>query len=341
MECTNCGKETKDIVDELCVECVLKKIPIVRSMKQIKISICSNCGAYSTHKGFRKGGSIRDIVKVTVEKSLKPDPRYTNARFLTKFTVPVFKMKPRQKLSFEVEVVAKALLDNIHVKEDYVFPIHIKTATCDKCSKEGSGYFEGILQLRNTDNKNYETALEYIKNSMEKVRKLSIFATKYVDVKNGVDIYITKRQFIQKLANNVFGRFGGEVKQNANLFSRDNLTSKRIYRLSVLIRLPDFAVGDILKIKRDYVRVKKVIGKKVMGNVLSKDSVKGFDYVNNDYKIAAKKSELKQTTVDKIYPKLEVLHPETYQSVEIKNPKKNIKIGQEVTVFVNGGVWLV
>jgi len=45
--------------------------------------------------------------------------------------------------------------------------------------------------------------------------------------------------------------------------------------------------------------------------------------------------EKQKTTISKIHPQLEALHPETYQSTKIENPSEK-KLGQNVKVVVDG-----
>ena len=54
------------------------------------------------------------------------------------------------------------------------------------------------------------------------------------------------------------------------------------------------------------------------------ETVKGFkDYTGKE---AEKLSEIKKTIVTKTTPELEVLHPETYQSTKVENPKKTKEV---------------
>jgi nonsense-mediated mRNA decay protein 3 len=65
-----------------------------------------------------------------------------------------------------------------------------------------------------------------------------------------------------KLGKRLQNTFGGVFKKSTKLFTRDKQTSKNLYRLTVLFRLPRFKKGDIIKYKGEEIRIIN-LGKKV------------------------------------------------------------------------------
>ena len=117
------------------------------------------------------------------------------------------------------------------------------------------GYFEGILQLRNPN----KEVIEYIAKRMEEE---NIFVAKQHEEKDGIDLYISSRKFLQNLAQKLQKQFGGEMRISPTLFSRNNQTSKDIYRITVYYKLPAMKKGDIIDFQGDKVKV-LIVGKKV------------------------------------------------------------------------------
>ncbi|MEK6960578.1 MAG: NMD3-related protein [Nanoarchaeota archaeon] len=99
-------------------------------------------------------------------------------------------------------------------------------------------YFEGILQLRAPT----EEVLSFIESEMLKHGKVRVSKTK--QVADGADMYMTDQRFLQNLGRRLKDRFGGQLKVAPRLFSKDHLTSKNVYRVNVLFRMPAFARGD-------------------------------------------------------------------------------------------------
>lgn len=122
-------------------------------------------------------------------------------------------------------------------------------------------YYEGILQLRNYSRE----VLNFVKSAINK--KDNVVISKEVKVKNGVDIYLSSQHFLQDLGKKLQKRFGGELKKSFKLYKVDRQTSKRVYRVNVLFRLPKFKPGDVITYKGEKIKVvsikNKVFGKNV------------------------------------------------------------------------------
>jgi len=122
-------------------------------------------------------------------------------------------------------------------------------------------YYEGILQLRNISNEVIEFALREIKKSdnahIANIKK----------VKNGMDIYIAPQKSLRSLGNNLQNRFGGQLIVSRKLHTRSRLTSKDLYRVNMLFRIPKFKKGDIIEYKGDKIKIismqKKVFAKDI------------------------------------------------------------------------------
>ncbi len=91
-------------------------------------------------------------------------------------------------------------------------------------------YFEGILQLRNPD----EEAFRFIKNQFKNNEKAWI--AKVEKLKTGVDYYISSNRFLLSLGKKLKKSFKGELKISRRLHSKNRLTSRQVYRVTVLFR---------------------------------------------------------------------------------------------------------
>lgn len=122
-------------------------------------------------------------------------------------------------------------------------------------------YYEGILQLRNIDNEVAEFAVKEIeKNENSNIAKIS-------KVKNGVDIYLSPQKLLRSLGNKLQHRFGGQLLVSRKLHTRSRVTSKDLYRVNMLFRIPTFKRGDIIDYKGDKIKIvavhKKVFAKNI------------------------------------------------------------------------------
>ena len=93
----------------------------------------------------------------------------------------------------------------------------------------------------------------------------------------------------------------------------------------------DFIKNDVIKVDKKIIKISK-LGKIIYGiNIRNNKSV-SIDLKDKEYKV------LKQhkTSVTKIHPNVEVLHPDTYQSIRIEN-KADLKPGEKVNVVMDDG----
>ena len=123
-------------------------------------------------------------------------------------------------------------------------------------------YFEGILQLRNTN----DEIIKYTVNQVEKREDIHI--SNFKKVKNGFDIYISSQRFLRNLCNKIQKRFGGNLVMSKKLHTKNRLTSKEVYRVNALLRFFDFKKGDIIDYKGDKIKItaihKKVFAKNLV-----------------------------------------------------------------------------
>ena len=192
-----------------------------------------------------------------------------------------------------------------------------------------NGYFEGILQLRNPN----KEVIEYIIKTVE--RKENVAITNIKKVRGGIDFYITSNKYLQRLGKELQNRFGGVLKTSSKLHTRNHQTSKELHRVNVLFRLLDLKKNDIIQINNHAIKIKH-IGKKITGINLNNNKKKIYEF-NNKFKAL----KTFQTVVSKTKPEIEVIHPDTFQSVEVVN-KKKVSSGKKVKiVLVNNEIYLI
>jgi NMD protein affecting ribosome stability and mRNA decay len=209
------------------------------------------------------------------------------------------------------------------IYNDRVFKVHVgvEITLSPDVSKVGSTYFEGILQLRNAR----QEIKEYIQNYCVKNK---VFVNKITDKESEVDYYFVKKHQIQPLALKLMRNFGATIDNNPRLFSRNRQTSKDIYRLNVLVTIPSFTVGDVVDFNDMPFYVTET-GKIVTGInlILGKKATFRNEEASNVKKLPKLKSKIMIT-----HPEPQVIDPETYEAIVLRNPLGGeIVQGQNVT----------
>ena len=129
----------------------------------------------------------------------------------------------------------------------------------DKGKAVADNYYEGTLQLRNPT----KEVIQFAKNFIERNDK--IFIAKESKVKGGVDLILSSQKIMQKIGKRLQKSFGGELKISRRLFSMNRLTSKAVYRVTVLFRLHKFKIGDIVKVGAKLIKITRIQQNKVFG----------------------------------------------------------------------------
>ena len=188
-----------------------------------------------------------------------------------------------------------------------------------------SQYYEAILQLRNSR----KEIVDFIKSECKKNK---VMIAKTEKQKNGIDFYLSSKTFALSFSKKLVPRFGGKMESSAKLVGRKK--DRNLYRVSIIYTASEFQQGDVVKAGDRLIKIKSV-SKFICGTDLEtrrnvKVELKGKD---------VEKLEKYKTSVCKNFPNLEVLHPETYQSTKVENPKELSKKTVAV-VMVNNRLFL-
>ncbi len=101
-------------------------------------------------------------------------------------------------------------------------------------------YYEGTLQVRGGDEKLYQWIHDLVKSD----DKAAI--TKEKIVTNGRDFYVSDQHYLQNLGRQLQHNFAGIMKVSTRLFTQHKMTSKLIYRITVLFKTLGFTKGDTI-----------------------------------------------------------------------------------------------
>lgn len=110
-------------------------------------------------------------------------------------------------------------------------------------------YFEGILQIRGGS----PELLKWIHNRIKVDDRARVAKEK--KVKNGVDVYISDQHYLQNLGKQLKRNFDGLLKVSRRLHSTDKMTSKLLYRVTVLFKILLYKRGDIVTLHGEQVKV--------------------------------------------------------------------------------------
>ena len=102
-------------------------------------------------------------------------------------------------------------------------------------------YFESILQLRPVK----DEILDFIREMIQS--RDDVHITKVVELKTGIDIYFDNQKFVRgALAQQLKRRFKGKLVITRTLYGQHKMTSRLLYRATVLFRIDEDKKEDSL-----------------------------------------------------------------------------------------------
>jgi NMD protein affecting ribosome stability and mRNA decay len=312
--CPKCGGPISD--GRFCSACTTKEITYEPPLVQV-----SEFGRVYEKGRWVQFSDLDAVLIKAAKQALSED---------IELSIDPFEFIPAPKT--KTVVTARGIIDG----NEMTFPIRLSYRQCDFGQKQKTGYYEGILQIQRP----HDEVLEYIQKDLEAVGKKGIFITKTAPTKTGIDLYFTNKNYLRILGQRIINKFGGELVLNPQLFTRNHLTSKDVYRLNALVRLPEFKKGDIISYKTNKARIKKSgihvvkitsMGKLIKGTDLVTGTVAGFEL-----KYIKDVSILPQieTTISSVLPEMQVLDPETYQEEAVLNEtvQGNYEVNDKVSI---------
>lgn len=323
MFCPKCGNPK--VVDVFCASCLRELHPLIKGFKESSVKVCTTCKKVFTHGHWHSCDDPVEKIREILASNLVFAKEVDIKRVVIE--PPVFEMKSGLKVSGEatVHVTGRASKRSVIYEEEYLFPYEIQNTFCTRCGKIGSQYYEGTLQVRNETPESRKFLKEYLKTTSATVAKFEAKGT-------GTDYCITSKRVIELAARELQQRFGGTIKSSAQLFSRNHLTSKDIWRPTWFVELAPFKVGDAVKNDNSCLFVVELAKKiKFYNPARSK-------YEFHEYKdFTWERLSVVETTVSFDYPDVKVIHPETFQQVRVwNNAPHEHKIGDRVKVCVDG-----
>jgi NMD protein affecting ribosome stability and mRNA decay len=316
--CPKCGVTIQE--GTFCNKCTTKEIKYEAPLVQIS--------EYNRtwHKGkWHPFPDVEELIRSRIKEELKHKGEI-------EIEIEPFEFECKKKEKQEVFCTVKLGQDTFKVS------VILAYRQCDVGEKTKTQYFEGILQLRNIKDNFYS----YVKKEMEKVSKKGIFITNVEDVgDNGVDLYVTNKNYVKQLAQNLHTNYGAKIKINSQLFSFNHLTSKDVFRINALVEFPKFNEGSVIsfiydsskkrKPEENFMLVKK-LGKMVSGRELLTGKSVSYEtkYITNE----TIHEEL-ETGVISTNPDIEVIHPKTFQAEKIIHSlAKDVEVDDRVLVVL-------
>ena len=328
--CVKCGRDCEESLEGLCIECWLGGRKLTTLPHHVDLKFCTNCGEYEFRERWTKMDrmvavqdaaadalcAIRDVTPVSLSTSVEEQDPYT----------------------YRVTVSTICNVLGYEAEDESSTTVRVKNTVCKRCSRQLGSYYEAILQIRTGSGKLSEEmrkeTLAMVENSVARqaVNNRSLFITKMELVTGGVDVYLSSMSLGKSLARELSDHYCAETKESPKLVGQTT-DGQDMYRITYLVRLPEYHVGDIVRFQGRWCKLVRVSsgGGRVIDLVDFRErAVRRADMT--EIKLYEPSGELPDATVvSRSGDEIQVLDPHNYSTVDLKVPA-DAEIGDTVKV---------
>lgn len=318
------------------MECFLKDRTLITLPDHVDLSVCTSCGQYLWHGNYESMAQEKAIT-LAAKSALSCIKE-------AKVTKVIADIEPRDDYNYYVTLRCKVAISDFETDAVATTIVRIKNTVCRICSRRTGNYYEAILQVRTSEKtlapKLQDEVLKKIEDFVdyEATTNPNAFITKMEIVPGGVDVYLSMIALGRELVKLLGDQYCAETDESSKLVgqTRDGLD---MYRVSYLVRLPEFHLGDIIRYGKKYYQLTRVSnsGGKIRSlNNFQETTVRRPNMP--ELKVYAKSSELESADViSKSHGEIQIMDPTNYSMKDVLVPK-DAEIGDSVKVVRIDGI---
>lgn len=328
--CVKCGIDCEDTINGLCMECFLNGRELMKLPHHVDLQRCTNCEEYL----------LRDRWVQMSEADAIEEAAISGISLIAGSELISVGVRPdmQDERTYLATVFADVGINGRITEAECKTLVRLKNTVCKKCSRQLGNYYEATLQIRSgdkglTDDLRDET-VRRVRDSVELQSKTNrgLFITKVQEVRGGVDIQLSSTSLARSLTKDLIDAYGAESQESASLVGMTS-DGQEMYRLTFLVRLPAYHIGDILEMNG---RPHLLAGLNKTGGRLTslidyRDTSARKNEIQN-MRILAKVADRKDAVVlTNSGSEIQVMHPTNYSSIDLRVPE-GVEIGETVQV---------
>ena len=328
--CVKCGNESENNVNGLCMECFLDGRKLVSLPHHVDVNICANCGDIGNGEFWVTKDHL-DAVHDAARNSVIP---IKEARIIGTEASSI----EQEPFTYAVDVKAVLDISGQKAEDEASTIVRLKNTVCKRCSKQLGNYYESILQIRagskDVSQKVLKEAFYRVENLVDtySVTNRQLFITRSEEVQGGIDIYLSSISLGKTAAKDLADTYCAETKEAFKLIGLAE-DGRKLFRITYLVRLPDFHVGDVVIFEGRYFKLIRVSGNgaKVIDIMNHRErAIKRTDLPS--FKVHERSEDLRDAVVvNKGKGEIQILHPTNYSTIEISIPE-TAEVGETVKV---------
>ncbi|WAI01149.1 60S ribosomal export protein NMD3 [Methanogenium organophilum] len=251
--CPKCGGKTAN--EGLCNKCKVESIEWLICEPRVECVICPTCGSM-------KRGSIWTDVTYDRQQLIE-ELAFAAVSVHNDLEDPELAISTRDPTPNRTHCIiyVRGQLYGLPVQKTCELKIIWKKENCDRCSRLSGGYYESTIQVRATDRKpdayereRVEKIAYDIEESVQEAGERLSFITRVDNTRDGVDIVVSSHNIGDTISRQIVTEMGGKITRHPKLVGERD--GRKLYRITILLRLPQFRKGDVVFFKKRYYEVR-------------------------------------------------------------------------------------
>lgn len=285
MKCILCGINDSKY-EYLCEPCFLKNTKFIELVESIDFTICPHCNAIKVKKEWIYHKSLESVLSEHLLNSAK---KYHD---FDRDSIKLNISKNLDLIHSDVTIYYK----DLEKHEKFETKLQLLKNSCPVCNKISGDYFESILQIRSARDisvSEKNELIEFIYDEVKYQNNPNIFIMKYEELHTGLDFYLSSNHFAHILVKKIQDLYGGIIKDSPHLYGKKEGVD--LYRITYMIRLPEYRVGDFIKNKDKQYRLLNLNAKGLRVIELNSGEIKALSqksYNDQNYVLFAKREDL-------------------------------------------------
>jgi nonsense-mediated mRNA decay protein 3 len=337
-----CGKDCDESLDGMCIDCWLDGRRLASLPHHVDLRTCVHCGEFLIDNRWVDCG-LEMAVRIAAVDALETIREVSVDESGTE--VDVEEQDPQV---YVAHVRAPVRVMDYETAVECSTIVRIKNSVCKPCSRRLGNYYTAIVQVRSgskdLDDGLRDEVLSEIEGSVsrQEANNRHLFITKIEAVPGGADVYLSSISLGRAVAKEISDAYGAETRESPKLVGKTD-DGQDLYRVTYLIRLPEFHVGDVIQFEGRYYKLVRLTG--AGGRIMDLSNFKERTVRRTDmdsFKVYEKRSGLREATVvSSSGGEIQVLRPDNYAVADLRVPE-GFEPGEAVkTVSIDDVLYLV
>lgn len=333
MFCVECGSEGP-LYEGLCESCFLHKNQFTLVPKTVDLLRCNHCLEFLIGGSWHRYTSLEEALADAIPIQVRIGAEVTGIQI---------NITPQDMRNYGVELEITVRVYDLEKKERHRTLVRLKSTSCPRCSRIKGSYFESIIQVRSRnrhlDRDEMDELMGHIERRVESAAEQSreMFISKVEELHGGFDVYLSSNSLGRAIARELAAMHGAEFKESSSLVGKKE--GKDVYRMTFLVRLPTYRLGDIVSFQQSLYRIEAISRTATRLQELrthERITISNADLENVRVK-GSEKDLMDAVVVSETEEELQLLHPVSYVVIEVKKPDGFKVNGETVKVFSHEG----